>query len=111
MNEAVNGDVTGFLLQTKKEEVMMVSNKYKQLYECRLPAQAVRFHHDPAAEGDPPGYTGPDIPHLLSPMHDGQCLVKVGWLPPPRTALDHSCSHIWFTVQTTNVFCSLIKVK
>ncbi|KAK7915711.1 hypothetical protein WMY93_011472 [Mugilogobius chulae] len=30
--------------QTKTEEVMMVSNKFKQMYECRLPAQAVRFH-------------------------------------------------------------------
>ncbi|KAK7877426.1 hypothetical protein WMY93_031871 [Mugilogobius chulae] len=28
----------------KDEEVMMVSNKFKQMYECRLPAQAVRFH-------------------------------------------------------------------
>uniref|UniRef100_H2U776 Endoplasmic reticulum lectin n=1 Tax=Takifugu rubripes TaxID=31033 RepID=H2U776_TAKRU len=54
----------------------MVSNKYKQLYECRLPAQAVRFHQDPASEPDSQGYTGPDIPELLSPMHDAQCLVK-----------------------------------
>lgn len=62
--------------QTKTEEVMMVSNKYKQLYECRLPAQAVRFHQDPASEPDSQGYTGPDIPDLLSPMHSAQCLVK-----------------------------------
>ncbi|KAE8298653.1 Protein OS-9 Precursor [Larimichthys crocea] len=62
--------------QTKTEEVMMVSSKYKQLYECRLPAQAVRFHQDPASEPDSQGYTGPDIPDLLSPMHDAQCLVK-----------------------------------
>ncbi|XP_049415889.1 protein OS-9 isoform X2 [Epinephelus fuscoguttatus] len=62
--------------QTKAEEVMMVSNKYKQLYECRLPAQAVRFHQDPASEPDSQGYTGPDIPDLLSPMHTNQCLVK-----------------------------------
>ncbi|TKS71614.1 Protein OS-9 [Collichthys lucidus] len=55
---------------------MMVSSKYKQLYECRLPAQAVRFHQDPASEPDSQGYTGPDIPDLLSPMHDAQCLVK-----------------------------------
>uniref|UniRef100_A0A8D0CQD0 Endoplasmic reticulum lectin n=1 Tax=Sander lucioperca TaxID=283035 RepID=A0A8D0CQD0_SANLU len=58
------------------EEVMMVSSKYKQLYECRLPAQAVRFHQDPASEPDSQGYTGPDIPDLLSPMHNAQCLVK-----------------------------------
>lgn len=62
--------------QTKAEEVMMVSSKYKQLYECRLPAQAVRFHQDPASEPDSQGYTGPDIPDLLSPMHTNQCLVK-----------------------------------
>ncbi|KAM9409307.1 protein OS-9 isoform 1-T1 [Pholidichthys leucotaenia] len=62
--------------QTKTEEVMMVSSKYKQLYECRLPAQAVRFHQDPATEPDSIGYTGPDIPDLLRPMHDAPCLVK-----------------------------------
>ncbi|XP_036955726.1 protein OS-9 isoform X2 [Acanthopagrus latus] len=61
---------------TKTEEVMMVSSKYKQLYECRLPAQAVRFHQDPASEPDSQGYTGPDIPDLLSPMNSAQCLVK-----------------------------------
>lgn len=55
----------------------MVSSKYKQLYECRLPAQAVRFHQDPASEPDSQGYTGPEIPDLLSPMHNAQCLVKV----------------------------------
>ncbi|XP_072238380.1 protein OS-9 isoform X1 [Leuresthes tenuis] len=62
--------------QTKTEEVMMVSSKYKQLYECRLPAQAVRFHQDPASEPDSQGYTGPDIPDLLRPMHKAPCLVK-----------------------------------
>lgn len=58
----------------------MVSSKYKQLYECRLPAQAVRFHQDPASEPESQGYTGPDIPDILSPMHDAQCLVKVSFL-------------------------------
>uniref|UniRef100_A0A673CY31 Endoplasmic reticulum lectin n=1 Tax=Sphaeramia orbicularis TaxID=375764 RepID=A0A673CY31_9TELE len=58
------------------EEVMMVSSKYKQLYECRLPAQAVRFHQDLASEPDSQGYTGPDIPDLLTPMHSAPCLVK-----------------------------------
>ncbi|KAM6947300.1 protein OS-9 isoform 2-T2 [Lycodopsis pacificus] len=62
--------------QTKTEEVMIVSSKYKQMYECRLPAQAVRFHQDPASEPDSHGYSGPDIPDLLSPMHTAQCLVK-----------------------------------
>uniref|UniRef100_A0A668A8N9 Endoplasmic reticulum lectin n=1 Tax=Myripristis murdjan TaxID=586833 RepID=A0A668A8N9_9TELE len=58
------------------EEVMMVSSKYKQLYECRLPAQAVRFHQDPASEPETQGYTGPGIPELLRPMHSAPCLVK-----------------------------------
>ncbi|XP_034545337.1 protein OS-9 [Notolabrus celidotus] len=62
--------------QTKTEEVMMVSNKYKQMYECRLPAMAVRFHQDLASEPESTGYTGPDIPDLLNPMHSNQCLVK-----------------------------------
>ncbi|XP_026205777.1 protein OS-9 isoform X2 [Anabas testudineus] len=62
--------------QTKTEEVMMVSSKYKQLYECRLPALALRFHQDPASEPDAEGYTGPEIPELLSPMHNAPCLVK-----------------------------------
>ncbi|XP_061894297.1 protein OS-9 isoform X1 [Entelurus aequoreus] len=62
--------------KTKAEEVMMVSSKYKQMYECRLPAQAIRFHQDPASEPETQGYTGPDIPDLLSPMHDSACLIK-----------------------------------
>ncbi|XP_072308856.1 protein OS-9 isoform X2 [Eucyclogobius newberryi] len=62
--------------QIKKEEVMMVSNKFKQMYECRLPAQAVRFHQDPASEPETQGYSGPDIPELLSPMQDAPCLIK-----------------------------------
>lgn len=62
----------------------MVSSKYKQLYECRLPALAVRFHQDPASEPDSQGYTGPDILELLSPMHNAPCLVKVGNLLIPE---------------------------
>ncbi|XP_029533487.1 protein OS-9-like isoform X2 [Oncorhynchus nerka] len=62
--------------QAKTEEVMLVSSKYKQMYECRLPAQAVRFHQDRASEPDSQGYTGPSIPDLLKPMHTAPCLVK-----------------------------------
>uniref|UniRef100_A0A673WUX0 Endoplasmic reticulum lectin n=1 Tax=Salmo trutta TaxID=8032 RepID=A0A673WUX0_SALTR len=62
--------------QAKTEEVMLVSSKYKQMYECRLPAQAVRFHQDRASEPDTQGYTGPGIPDLLKPMHTAPCLVK-----------------------------------
>uniref|UniRef100_A0A8C5ENY1 Endoplasmic reticulum lectin n=1 Tax=Gouania willdenowi TaxID=441366 RepID=A0A8C5ENY1_GOUWI len=60
----------------KQEEVMMVSSKYKQMYECRLPAQAVRFHQDPSSEPEPPAYTGPSVPDLLRPMYTAPCLVK-----------------------------------
>lgn len=56
---------------------MLVSNKYKQLYECRLPPQAMRFHQDPVPESDPQGYSGPAIPELLKPMHTAPCLTKV----------------------------------
>ncbi|XP_059924402.1 protein OS-9 [Gadus macrocephalus] len=62
--------------QTQPDEVMMVSNKFKQLYECRLPAQALRFHQDPASESEPPSYTGPGVTELLEPMHQAPCLVK-----------------------------------
>ncbi|XP_062854024.1 protein OS-9 [Trichomycterus rosablanca] len=58
------------------EDVMLVSNKYKQLYECRLPAQAVRFHQDPVPEPDSQGYSGPSIPELLKPMRTAPCLIK-----------------------------------
>ncbi|XP_019736556.1 protein OS-9 isoform X2 [Hippocampus comes] len=61
--------------QTNTDEVMMVSSKYKQVYECRLPAQAVRFHQDPVSDPDSQGYTGPDILDLLSPMREPPCLV------------------------------------
>lgn len=56
---------------------MLVSNKYKQLYECRLPAQAVRFHQDPVSEPDMQGYSGPGVPDLLKPMQTAPCLIKV----------------------------------
>lgn len=59
------------------EDVMLVSNKYKQLYECRLPAQAVRFHQDPVSEPDVQGYSGPGVPELLKPMQTAACLIKV----------------------------------
>ncbi|XP_048856206.1 protein OS-9 isoform X2 [Brienomyrus brachyistius] len=62
--------------QAKSQDVMLVSNKYRQLYECHLPAQAIRFHQDPAAEPDPQGYIGPGIPELLRPMYSASCLVK-----------------------------------
>ncbi|KAI4891939.1 hypothetical protein NFI96_021911, partial [Prochilodus magdalenae] len=64
------------VIMGQMEDVMLVSNKYKQLYECRLPAQAVRFHQDPAPEADSQGYSGPGVPELLKPMQTAPCLVK-----------------------------------
>ncbi|XP_053085669.1 protein OS-9 isoform X1 [Pangasianodon hypophthalmus] len=64
------------VIRGQMEDVMLVSNKYKQLYECRLPAQAVRFHQDPVPESDPQGYSGPAVPELLKPMHSAPCLIK-----------------------------------
>uniref|UniRef100_W5ML81 Endoplasmic reticulum lectin n=1 Tax=Lepisosteus oculatus TaxID=7918 RepID=W5ML81_LEPOC len=63
--------------QARSEEVMLVSNKYKQLYECRLPAQALRFQQDAAADSaDSQAYSGPGIAELLKPMDGAPCLVK-----------------------------------
>uniref|UniRef100_A0A672T5F9 Endoplasmic reticulum lectin n=1 Tax=Sinocyclocheilus grahami TaxID=75366 RepID=A0A672T5F9_SINGR len=56
------------VIMGQMEDVMLVSNKYKQLYECRLPAQAMRFHQDPVSEPDVQGYSGPGVPDLLKPM-------------------------------------------
>ncbi|XP_017575747.1 protein OS-9 isoform X3 [Pygocentrus nattereri] len=64
------------VIMGQMEDVMLVSNKYKQLYECRLPAQAVRFHQDPVPEADSQGYSGPGVPELLKPMQTAPCLVK-----------------------------------
>ncbi|KAK3575119.1 hypothetical protein QTP86_020820 [Hemibagrus guttatus] len=64
------------VIRGQMEDVMLVSNKYKQLYECRLPAQAVKFHQDPTPETDPQGYSGPAVPELLKPMHSAPCLTK-----------------------------------
>lgn len=60
---------------TLSEDVMIVSSKYKQVYECKLPAQAMRFHHPDSAE-DSQGYTGLGIPELLKPMEGAPCLIK-----------------------------------
>ncbi|XP_059416085.1 protein OS-9-like isoform X2 [Carassius carassius] len=64
------------VIMGQMEDVMVVSNKYKQLYECRLPAQAVRFHQDPVSEPEVQGYSGPGVPDLLKPMQTEPCLVK-----------------------------------
>ncbi|XP_066564676.1 protein OS-9 isoform X2 [Amia ocellicauda] len=62
--------------QARSEDVMLVSSKYRQLYECRLPPQALRFQRDTPPEPDPQGYSGPGIAELLRPMDGAPCLVK-----------------------------------
>lgn len=55
--------------------MVIVSSKYKQRYECRLPAGAIHFQRE--REEETPAYQGPGIPELLSPMKDAPCLLKV----------------------------------
>ncbi|XP_063071117.1 protein OS-9 isoform X2 [Engraulis encrasicolus] len=66
--------------QEQSEDVMLVSNKYKQRYECRLPAQALLFQpHSPneaPSSGSGSSYSGPSIPEMLEPMGTSPCLVK-----------------------------------
>ncbi|XP_030632512.1 protein OS-9 isoform X2 [Chanos chanos] len=57
-------------------DVMLVSSKYRQLYECRLPVQAVRFHQEGPSDPESQSYTGPGVSELLTPMHSAPCLVK-----------------------------------
>ncbi|XP_051865608.1 protein OS-9 isoform X2 [Pristis pectinata] len=61
--------------QSKSDDIVIVSSKYKQLYECRLPAQAMKFQQD--SEDEEQSYTGLDISELLKPMRAAPCLVKV----------------------------------
>ncbi|XP_056653709.1 protein OS-9 isoform X15 [Monodelphis domestica] len=60
--------------QSQSSEVVIVSSKYKQRYECRLPAGAIHFQRE--HEEDAPPYKGPGVPELLNPMRDAPCLVK-----------------------------------
>lgn len=63
------------LSQSQASDVVIVSSKYKQRYECRLPAGAIHFQRE--REEEAPAYQGPGIPELLSPMRDAPCLLKV----------------------------------
>ncbi|XP_023361134.1 protein OS-9 isoform X11 [Sarcophilus harrisii] len=60
--------------QSQSSEVVIVSSKYKQRYECRLPAGAIHFQRE--REEEAPPYKGPGVPELLNPMRDAPCLVK-----------------------------------
>ncbi|XP_017500437.1 protein OS-9 isoform X1 [Manis javanica] len=60
--------------QSQASDVVIVSSKYKQRYECRLPAGAIHFQRE--REEEAPAYQGPGIPELLGPMKDAPCLLK-----------------------------------
>ncbi|XP_072423026.1 protein OS-9 isoform X2 [Chiloscyllium punctatum] len=60
--------------QTQSDDVVVVSSKYKQMYECRLPAQALKFQQE--ADDETQSYSGLGISELLKPMHAAPCLVK-----------------------------------
>ncbi|XP_029450770.1 protein OS-9 isoform X2 [Rhinatrema bivittatum] len=60
--------------QSKSEEIVMISSKYKQKYECKLPALAVKFHQD--RDEDSRAYSGLGISDLLRPMETAPCLIK-----------------------------------
>ncbi|XP_021097058.1 protein OS-9 isoform X4 [Heterocephalus glaber] len=60
--------------QSQASDVVIVSSKYKQRYECRLPAGAIHFQRE--REEETPAYQGPGIPELLDPMRDAPCLLK-----------------------------------
>uniref|UniRef100_A0A2K6MJZ7 Endoplasmic reticulum lectin n=1 Tax=Rhinopithecus bieti TaxID=61621 RepID=A0A2K6MJZ7_RHIBE len=60
--------------QSQSSDVVIVSSKYKQRYECRLPAGAIHFQRE--REEETPAYQGPGIPELLNPMRDAPCLLK-----------------------------------
>ncbi|KAM6153082.1 protein OS-9 isoform 2-T2 [Erethizon dorsatum] len=60
--------------QSQASDVVIVSSKYKQRYECRLPAGAIHFQRE--REEETPAYQGPGIPELLHPMRDAPCLLK-----------------------------------
>ncbi|XP_041946033.1 protein OS-9 isoform X2 [Alosa sapidissima] len=65
--------------QAQSEDVMLVSSKFKQRYECRLPAQALLFQPHSPSEAPPTSansYSGPTISELLQPMSNAPCLIK-----------------------------------
>ncbi|NXD74785.1 OS9 protein, partial [Eolophus roseicapillus] len=55
-------------------DVVTVASKFKQRYECRLPAVAVRSPPDPLEEAQL--YNGSGVTELLQPMAAAPCLVK-----------------------------------
>ncbi|XP_065515689.1 protein OS-9 isoform X3 [Lathamus discolor] len=55
-------------------DVVTVASKFKQRYECRLPAAAVRSPPDPLEEAQL--YNGSGVSELLQPMAAAPCLLK-----------------------------------
>ncbi|KAM3935199.1 protein OS-9 isoform 2-T2 [Leptodactylus fuscus] len=60
--------------QSKADNIVTIASKYKQNYECKLPAIAVKFHQE--KEDDPQTYSGLGISELLKPMEAAPCLTK-----------------------------------
>ncbi|KAG8585566.1 hypothetical protein GDO81_005076 [Engystomops pustulosus] len=60
--------------QSKADNIVTIASKYKQNYECKLPAVAVKFHQE--KEDDPQTYAGLGISELLKPMDAAPCLTK-----------------------------------
>ncbi|MEE6509649.1 hypothetical protein FKM82_027127 [Ascaphus truei] len=61
-------------MKSKSENIVTISSKYKQNYECKLPAVAVKFHYE--RDEDQQAYSGLGISDLLRPMEAAPCLVK-----------------------------------
>ncbi|KAM4046322.1 protein OS-9 isoform 3-T3 [Anomaloglossus baeobatrachus] len=60
--------------QSKADNIVTISSKYKQNYECKLPAVAVQFQQE--KDDDPLAYSGLGISELLKPMDAAPCLTK-----------------------------------
>ncbi|XP_053564178.1 protein OS-9 [Bombina bombina] len=60
--------------QSKADNIVTISSKYKQNYECKLPAVAVKFHQE--REEEQQEYSGLGISDLLRPMEAAPCLIK-----------------------------------
>ncbi|KAM9319920.1 protein OS-9 [Gastrophryne carolinensis] len=60
--------------QSKADNIVTIASKYKQNYECKLPAIAVKFQQE--RDEDAKIYTGLEIPDLLKPMEASPCLTK-----------------------------------
>ncbi|XP_075055443.1 protein OS-9 isoform X1 [Mixophyes fleayi] len=60
--------------QSKADNIVTIASKYKQNYECKLPAVAVKFQQE--REDDPQTYSGLGIADLLKPMEAAPCLTK-----------------------------------